>query len=172
MESGPSEQSWQATANAVRKYYTFLTEVLGCLLPECVEEPPPEGWPNITEESLAGLEKTKAVIEVLRHLPYIKSSVDFNTKIAFATEAIDFREWKVAIGEKHKYIPIGSEDLPPHAIALTYMSDGSGSELILDTERSRCWPEFISASLTGRLNRAHRYNHRLYAARTPQGTHA
>lgn len=39
-----------------------------------IVEPLPEGWPNITPETMRDLNKTDEVIDILRHLPYIRSS--------------------------------------------------------------------------------------------------
>lgn len=63
--------SQEATIEAFRDYYQFLTKMY--LKESDVREPPKEGWPSINTVSFKGLEKDDAVIELLRHLPYIGS---------------------------------------------------------------------------------------------------
>lgn len=140
MSGSTDEPSWKPAVDAVRKYYNFLVEELGAIPADCVEYPPEEGWSNISEESLAGLEKTKEVVDVLRHLPYIKYSSGFNVKIAFATEALDYRGAEVAVGDRNRWIPHGNLEFPPHVVVLT-ADDGPGSygsQILLDTEKSEC----------------------------------
>ncbi|KAH8694322.1 hypothetical protein BGW36DRAFT_384747 [Talaromyces proteolyticus] len=138
MSGSTDEPSWKPAVDAVRKYYNFLVEELGAIPADCVEYPPEEGWSNISEESLAGLEKTKEVVDVLRHLPYIKYSNGFNVQIAFATEALDYRGAEVAVGDKNRWIPHGNLEFAPHVVVLT-ADDGPGSygsQVLLDTEKN------------------------------------
>jgi hypothetical protein len=68
----PSEvvYSRDKTIAAVRDYYQFICKLY---LPEWfMLEPPPGGWPSITKESTASFGKTDEVIELLRHLPYVR----------------------------------------------------------------------------------------------------
>ncbi|KAH0160412.1 hypothetical protein KCU67_g6737, partial [Aureobasidium melanogenum] len=85
------------------------------------------------------LEKTEAVIELLRHLPYIEPSEDYNTQVAFGTSAIDYREigeYKVAEGKGSQFIPAGNEEFPPDVVVLTDEGeDYYGSLLLLDTKK-------------------------------------
>jgi hypothetical protein len=132
------QPSWKPAVNAIRRYYAFLVIDLGAIPSDCIVEPPEGGWPSITQDSLAGLEKTEAVIELLRHLPYIEPSRDYNTQIAFSTEAIDYRkiaEYKVGKGNRTRFMPAGNEEFPPHVVVLTEAGeDHYGSWLLLDTE--------------------------------------
>ncbi|TQV93182.1 hypothetical protein IF1G_07760 [Cordyceps javanica] len=130
--------SWKPAVDAVRKYYNFLVEELGAIPADCVEHAPEEGWPSISEGSLAGLEKTKEVVDVLRHLPYIKYCHGFNVQIAFGTEALDYRGAEVAVGDRSRWIPHGSLEFPPHVVVLTADdSPGSyGSQILLDTKKN------------------------------------
>lgn len=135
-----TEPDWESTADAIRRYYTFLAEDLGAIPSDSIVEPPEEGWPSITHDALAGLEKTDAVIDLLRHIPYIEPSEDYNTRIAYSTDAVDYRqvaEYRVAPGTRHKFIDIGSEDYPPSVVVLAEESvdaDDYGSLLLFDTE--------------------------------------
>ncbi|CEJ80162.1 hypothetical protein VHEMI00365 [[Torrubiella] hemipterigena] len=138
MGGSPDEPPWKPAVDAVYKYYNFLVEELEAIPEDCVEYPPEEGWPNITEESLAGLQKKKQVVDVLRHLPYIKYSNEFNVQIAFGTEALDYRGVKIAVGDRNRWIPHGDPEFPPHVVVLTSdRSAGSyGSQVLLDTEKN------------------------------------
>jgi len=130
--------SWKPVVEAVRDYYAFLANDLGAIPSECVVDAPEEGWPSITQSSLAGLEKTDTVIELLRHLPYIAVSNTHNTQIAFSTMAVDYREFGkcgVAKGTRNQFYPVGSEEFPPHVVVLTEEGeDYYGSLLLLDVE--------------------------------------
>ncbi|KAF4821173.1 hypothetical protein CGCTS75_v011157 [Colletotrichum tropicale] len=67
--SQSSEYSHDATVKAITSFYEFMKRMHG--EEEAVlKYPPPTGWPQITHESFAGLDKTKEVIELLRHIPY------------------------------------------------------------------------------------------------------
>lgn len=64
--------SREATIAAFKEYFLFLTELY--LDPEQIVFPPEEGWEEITITNMQPLGKTDKVIELLRHLPYIKPS--------------------------------------------------------------------------------------------------
>jgi len=149
MNNNIPQASWKPAVDAVRNYYTFLANDLGAIPSDCVVDAPEEGWPSITQTSLAGLEKTDKVIELLRHLPYIDGSSTHNTQIAFSTIAIDYREfgkYGVAKGTRSQFYPVGSEEFPPHVVVLTEEGeDYYGSLLLLDVENGQfrnvlhCW---------------------------------
>jgi hypothetical protein len=61
-----------ATVAAIRDYYHFLTKMY--LDGDRIMEPPPGGWPDITPEIMRPLKKSDAVVDLLRHLPYINDS--------------------------------------------------------------------------------------------------
>jgi hypothetical protein len=63
--------SRQNTISAVRDYYLFLTNLY--LDESSIIEPPPNGWPSISRFSPT-LNKTQEVTNLLRELPYIKST--------------------------------------------------------------------------------------------------
>lgn len=147
-----TEPDWKTATDAIRKYYAFLAEDLGAIPFDSIVEPPEEGWPSITQDALAGLQKTDAVIELLRHIPYIEPSEDYNTRIAFSTDAVDYRkvaEYRVAPGTRHKFIDIGSEDYPPSVVVLAEEgvdADYYGSLLLFDTETGKCLALYTSVS--------------------------
>ncbi|CAD0111528.1 unnamed protein product, partial [Aureobasidium uvarum] len=146
MASNSNGHSWKCAVDALRQYYAFLANDLGAIPSTCIVEPPVEGWPTITQTSLAGLEKTDTVIEFLRHLPYIESSGEYNTQIGFSTCAVDYRaygKYMVAKGERSRFYPVGSEDFPPNVVVLTEEGeDYYGSLLLVDVEKG-C--DYISA---------------------------
>jgi hypothetical protein len=61
-----------------------------------IVEPPPKGWPHINEHD-NNIEKSKEVIELLRHLPYIKYATDSITDVEGAIIQI-IKTWKDNVG--------------------------------------------------------------------------
>lgn len=56
--------------------YEFL---IGLDLPaDALKRPPPGGWPGINQEKLAFLNKDDNVIDILKHIPYIRQDDDLN----------------------------------------------------------------------------------------------
>lgn len=64
--------SQDATVKAVRDYYHFLAQMY--LDEDCIREPPVDGWPEISTESLLALDKSDEVVSLLRRLPYLDQS--------------------------------------------------------------------------------------------------
>jgi hypothetical protein len=128
--------SRERTVKAIRSYYAFLAAKLGAIRPQCIIEPPVGGWRNITTTSLAHLEKTDEVIELLRHLPYIKgdSKGQWNSKIAFETYALRYggADAMPSNGTASDMWPPGAGEIPAHVAVLT-MGARYGSWLLLDT---------------------------------------
>ncbi|EFQ33956.1 hypothetical protein CGRA01v4_12437 [Colletotrichum graminicola] len=126
---------------AIRDYYTFLTKMY--LKEEDVLHSPEGGWPSITPETMAGLDKSDEVISLLRHLPYLRRRYDENDPqgaayCCFANWQTDcyFVEHGQATNEEFKLVTEGAdiyEDVPPHVISLT--SGGLNCpSFLLDTE--------------------------------------
>ncbi|KAK6834142.1 hypothetical protein PG989_002999 [Apiospora arundinis] len=113
--------SREATIAAVRGFYQFLSKFY---LPESsIIEPPEGGWPQITQESIGYLEKTDEVIELLRHLPYIRDDDETLTPQAapgtrlvdwsrFATRGLD-RDSALLATDGDEW-----EHVPPHVVGL------------------------------------------------------
>ena len=128
--------SRESAVKAVRSYYTFLAAKLGAFRPWCIIEPPVGGWPNITTASLTPLEKTDEVVELLRHLPYIKgdSRGDWHEMIAPETYAFQYGGpgTTPSTGTARDMWPPGAGEIPAHVAVLT-MGARHGSWLLLDT---------------------------------------
>ncbi|KHO00989.1 uncharacterized protein MAM_01767 [Metarhizium album ARSEF 1941] len=135
--------SQEATVEAVRDYYTFLTRMY--LDDHLVKEPPEGGWPGITAESMRGLGKTDQVISLLRHLPYIDSpGYDGGPN---ALPNCTFADWHRR-AEEDAFL-VGSADaacarscsegagiceaVPPHVVGLTWDSEDR-YPFLLDTK--------------------------------------
>lgn len=70
------------------KYYEFLTTLY---LPQAaLKLPPEEGWHFVTAERFAFLNKTDAVIDLYKHLPYISQDDEESYKIHYRTTAVDY----------------------------------------------------------------------------------
>lgn len=134
--------SREATIAAVRDYHTFLTSLY---LDEAeVIEPPKDGWPSITSESLHDLGKTDEVIALLRHLPYIRRR--HNGRDAQGAPNCHFADWQSdsdAVLQDQttcEDLKVTSEDpaylddaIPAHVIGLT--SGGRDNPIfLLDTQ--------------------------------------
>lgn len=65
--------SVETTISVIRNYYSFLTEMY--LNDSDVIEPPEGGWPSITHERFRSLGKTYEVVNLLRHLPYVRETL-------------------------------------------------------------------------------------------------
>ncbi|KAF2132619.1 hypothetical protein P153DRAFT_363918 [Dothidotthia symphoricarpi CBS 119687] len=111
------------TVAAVRDYYQFLTKMY--LDETYIIEPPPEGWAHITNRH-STLDKSKEVINLLRHLPYIKSTLD-STVDAEGAPDCTFADWQDIFqrASDRRTITIGTEDsaishyIPKHVVGLT-----------------------------------------------------
>ncbi|KAK4508202.1 hypothetical protein PRZ48_001940 [Zasmidium cellare] len=76
-------------------YYEHLVKLY--LPEEALKRPPEEGWPYINAERFAFLDKTDAVIDLYKHLPYISQDDEAEYKIYRRTIAVDYT------GEYFKY---------------------------------------------------------------------
>ncbi|TGO70289.1 hypothetical protein BOTNAR_0002g00740 [Botryotinia narcissicola] len=75
---------------AIETYYKALSK-LPYVEESDIFSPPTSGWPNITESNFAPLEKTNAVIDLLKHLPYLRNpDKEKGYAIAFGTFPIDY----------------------------------------------------------------------------------
>ena len=111
--------SRDATVAAVRSYYDFLTTLY--LDPAHIISPPPGGWPSITSRSHT-LDKSKEVIHLLKHLPYIA-----HTARAEAAPHAPFADWNHIFSQvldRRRVTsltedPAISDHVPRHVVGLT-----------------------------------------------------
>ncbi|KAI1852889.1 hypothetical protein JX265_012917 [Neoarthrinium moseri] len=119
---------------ALTAFYKNLPHIDALL----VHDAPPDGWPDITADSLArvGIYKTEEALELLRHLPYIEGSHPWITPETFP---IDYRAVVATAGAAR--IPAWFQtlkdgtfhDFPPWVVQLTTSSDRDGDNYMLDT---------------------------------------
>ncbi|PPJ57883.1 hypothetical protein CBER1_00202 [Cercospora berteroae] len=133
--------SREATIAAFKDYFLFLTKLY--LNPEQIAFPPEEGWEEITITNMQPLGKTDEVIELLQHLPYIKSS-NLCHDIAPHCQLADYSSIAHTIlspetffikdqtpAEFYKAVTQGVWDhIPPHVIGLAI---GRENAMFLDT---------------------------------------
>ena len=125
-------------ATALLDFYNFLAR-LPWLEPSDILEPPARGWPNISSDNFAPLHKNDTVIELLKHLPYLRMDGPFERNtLAWSTYPCDYRRdyfQKVEPGINCWEIPDTSErdyDFPEWVVALTY-GKVHGQYIMLDT---------------------------------------
>lgn len=125
-------------ATALQDFYGFLT-LLPWLEPSDVLEPPAQGWPNINSDNFAPLHKNSAVIELLKHLPYLRMDGPYEKyALVWSTYPCDYRRdyfQKVKPGIDCWEIPDTSErdfSFPEWVVPLTY-GKVNGQYIMLDT---------------------------------------
>jgi hypothetical protein len=108
-----------------------------------VLEPPQGGWPDIAPDRLKDLGKTDEVIMLLRHLPYLRSTVDGNDSVEAGPSGCRFHNWLENIrllgcsGVDFESLIVMSEDsyymeeIPPHVVGLV---TSRHEAFLLDTE--------------------------------------
>ena len=142
--------SRDATVAAFRDYYRFLTKMY--LEESDVIEPPEDGWPTITPAILEGMEKDDEVIELLRHLPYIRSGSDGDSPdVAPWAKMMDWQHvCRILAAGKHrtsaevyKFLSEGEyQDAVPSAVVGLTDTGPDVECFLLDTEQGTIyWPE-------------------------------
>ncbi|KAI9150512.1 hypothetical protein HJFPF1_10280 [Paramyrothecium foliicola] len=133
------------TIEAVRDFYRFLTKMY--VDESRVIEPPAEGWPNITIDGFRGMRKTNEVIELLRHLPYLRigDHSDYDQPpVGAECYFADYRRRKPEgdddiddFGDFLKVVSEGGDicdDVPAHVVGLTRKHHEDDFVFLLDTE--------------------------------------
>ncbi|KAK1829553.1 hypothetical protein QBC39DRAFT_356408 [Podospora conica] len=142
--------SEQEFITAIRDYYRFITALY--LDQELVVEPPEGGWPNVTVETFAPMEKSDAVVSLLQQIPYIRvpypSSdrfmaapwcwmADWDSFCRQLREGRDDAEGLKAVTQNLNDIGIEwdlqDEAVPAHVIGLT-AGGRNNSTMLLDTK--------------------------------------
>ncbi|PVH81337.1 hypothetical protein DL98DRAFT_624756 [Cadophora sp. DSE1049] len=141
--------SGDATVAAFCDYYQFLTKMY--LKESDPIEPPKGGWPMITPTVLAGLEKDEKVIDLLRHLPYMRCSCDESSDAAPWAKMMDWQHVCDIISagkhdtsaEVYKFLAEGEyqDKIPSTVVGL--LDTGPDVEcFFLDTDQGTIyWPE-------------------------------
>lgn len=141
--------SRDVAVTAIRSLYVFLAHQLprlddGVPPSSVIDEPPPTGWPDLADaEALAPLGKTAAVIDLLRHLPYLAPDDDSGSDLLGPdTRAIRYdgpeARWCFDRGVIEGTLePVGAGRVPAHVAVLT-QGGRDGSWLLLDTETGGC----------------------------------
>jgi hypothetical protein len=91
--------------------------------------PPSSGWQTIDSAALRDLGKSEAVIELLRHLPYLEADGRYEKLLVqYETVAIAYTQHPSALMEQ-------VNPLPGNCVYLTEGVDREGYSLILDVEK-------------------------------------
>ncbi|KAH7070684.1 hypothetical protein BKA63DRAFT_545167 [Paraphoma chrysanthemicola] len=131
-------------ATALRDFYSFLAR-LPWLEPSDILEPPPQGWPSINSDNFAPLHKSSAVIDLLKHIPYLRMDGSFERYTLIDCWEIpdtsqrenNFPDWVVALtyGKVHgQYIMLDTTD----GTALSY-SVQALHDPVYEADDPRAW---------------------------------
>lgn len=127
--------------SVIEEYYKFLVRMY---IPEDhLKLPPPEGWPNITEESTANMNKSKYVESLIKHLPYISEESkgqDDHTKDWDKASTVHYKSFVVDYSAKS-------------AEELSTASDWGEMSLKYDAEQARVSPRASAINALGRGRR-------------------
>ncbi|KIH93117.1 hypothetical protein SPBR_03141 [Sporothrix brasiliensis 5110] len=143
------EYSRDECVKAVRDYFHFLFQMYldesDFLYPPAAKDGDEGGWPSITADNLASVDKDETVIDLLRHLPFVRqrSSVGGSDTVKIAPFTT-FANWEEAAAnlangredaESVRVFTEGatlSEILPPHVVGLTSWTNSD--VIVLDTD--------------------------------------
>lgn len=154
---------------AIKDYYAFLSKMY--LDPSKIRTPPQEGWPDITPDVFRELEKTDAVISLLRRLPYVDCSSGDEIMMAarchfadWSRNGINLLRGKVGAGSL-RLITEGEDASATDCCHVIGLTEGGRDEtrLLLDTENGiviwlECPGEIdLESSQEGIGNEPHEY---------------
>lgn len=92
-------------------------------------EPPSAGWETVDSAALRELGKSEAVIELLRHLPYLEAAGRYDKLLVqYETVAIAYTKSPSTLMEQ-------VNPLPGNCVYVTEGVDREGYSLILDIEK-------------------------------------
>lgn len=142
----PRDAQTTALAQAVRQFYQAATKP-PYIDADAILEPPPDGWPGVNAEILRARGRSDRVIELLRHLPYLRqpSQAGRRWMLSPTTLAIDYSSGEVYGEDMEQRQPT-----PPYCIWLTAHAGRDGTDLLLDTETSE-----LTAIISGRAPTYH-----------------
>ena len=123
----------------VSNFYKLLS-TLPYVDPKHILSAPTGGWPNISHDVVVGVfHKTEAVLELLRHLPYLDQDRGHSNKYVIGpdVEPCDYRQVLIADGTsettKAMLAPSSVVDFPAWCVPLATAKSRSGRHVILDT---------------------------------------
>lgn len=96
-----------------------------------IKIPPESGWNTIDTKSLHELGKNQTVIELLKRLPYLESSTQYERLL------IGYETAAIAYTQKSKSFMEEVTPLPSDCVFLTEGIDREGYSLILDTKNGK-----------------------------------
>ena len=122
---------------SLTSFYKFLTYTH---IPESALKLPPEGgWPELTDEWLSFINKSSAVNDLIRHLPYIEHSRGNPYEICRRSYPIDFmggeiREFRSrGVAEPQESASLAK--VPENVLTISIAPGREGSYLMVDTKR-------------------------------------
>lgn len=134
--------------NCLKRHYELLVR-MAYLDPTVIQHPPPEGWSDqqLAVDVLRVLGRSEKVIDLLRHLPYLRCNIDDEkweiypeTRAISYLRDVDLLRSKPADSCRGKglfdllMMPFAA-DYPPDMISLTYGRDATF--WVIDTEEGR-----------------------------------
>jgi hypothetical protein len=136
----------EAIVASITDFFEFMIK-LPHIKPTDLLYPPPGGWSSITQSNFAPLQKSNEVIELLKHLPYLKTSPNQvrgdESIVAWDTKPIDYREERFQPGkieEGVKIVEPSRDEFPNWVVPLTRGVDLYGIWLMLDTTDGMIYP--------------------------------
>ena len=114
---------------AIQEFYELLIK-LPYIAPNALVLPPKEGWSGVNAEELRRRGKTEEVIELLRHLPYLRAPMPGKRWMV----GPDTIEITYCDGEVYDELTDSMQPVPGHCIWLTDVESRDGTGLLLDTQ--------------------------------------
>lgn len=121
--------SREATVAAIKDFYELLIK-LPYISPNALVLPPKEGWSGVNAEELRRRGKTEEVIELLRHLPYLRAPAP-RKRWMIGPDTIEIA---YCDGEVYDKLTESMQPVPGHCIWLTDIESRDGTGLLLDTQ--------------------------------------
>ncbi|KAH7042651.1 hypothetical protein B0J12DRAFT_204265 [Macrophomina phaseolina] len=147
----PSDGITYARDDVVAGLTSFYKFLAGLHIPESlIVYPPPGGWPMISKDGFPKCSKNDTVLDLVRHIPYIRYPYGSSCEIYEGCSAVDYRaHFK---DDYRAYDPFGDAEHelnrkgwtsecnrapPAHVVVLGSVSDGHGHFLMVDTKEGK-----------------------------------
>lgn len=121
-------------ASELLSLYQVMTRMY--LPDDIILQPPEGGWPHITEQAYANLNKSPAAIELLRHIPYLKCGRSHSDAPYIYPECscVDYAgEYMHDCVINNQVSLCPAEEKPPHVVILGSMVGRNGFQITFDT---------------------------------------